>query len=35
MSKVARANILVTLEYDVEQTFDDDVSVYDLSLIHI
>ena len=30
MSKVATATILVTLEYDVEQTFDDDVSVYDM-----
>ena len=30
MSKVATATILVTLEYDVVQTFDDDVSVYDM-----
>ena len=30
MSKVATATILVTLEYNVEQTFDDDVSVYDM-----
>ena len=30
MSKVARANILVTIEYDVEQTFEDDVSIHDM-----
>ena len=30
MSKVARAKILVTIEYDVEQTFEDDVSIHDM-----
>ena len=30
MSRVARANILVTIEYDVEQTFEDDMSIHDM-----
>ena len=30
MSKVARANIVITLEYDVEQTFEDDMSIHDM-----
>ena len=30
MSKVAKANIVITLEYDVEQTFEDDMSIHDM-----
>lgn len=30
MSKVATANIVITLEYSVEQTFEDDMSIHDM-----
>ena len=30
MSRVATANIVITLEYDVEQTFEDDMSIHDM-----
>ena len=30
MGKVATANIVITLEYSVEQTFEDDMSIHDM-----
>ena len=30
MSKVATATIVITLEYEVQQTFEDDMSIHDM-----
>ncbi len=30
MSRVATATIVITLEYEVEQTFEDDISIHDM-----